>query len=216
MARAFQELFGVGDAFASIQMPGRTDSWLLASALAAHHIPRDHADVARFQRNYLRYLETELAQSPPPGSRSGVLPGVQALLESLAANDAAHLGLLTGNYEIAARMKLEHFDLWRYFDGVAPGSGAVGAFGDVALDRNLLLSKAIAHVASRGGPSVVPADVVVIGDTPFDVAVAKHGGARSIAVATGSHGVDALQAAGADVVFEDFSDTRAVLATIKF
>jgi phosphoglycolate phosphatase len=216
MARAFQELFGVADAFAAIQMPGRTDSWLLASALAAHHIPPDDAYVARFHRNYLRHLEAELAQDPPPGSRSGVLPGVEALLDALSANQAAHLGLLTGNYEIAARMKLEHFDLWRYFDGGAPGSGAVGAFGDAALDRNLLLSTAIAHVATRGGPSVMPADVVVIGDTPFDVAVAKHGGARSVAVATGSHGVDALHASGADVVFEDFSDTHAVLAAIQF
>jgi phosphoglycolate phosphatase-like HAD superfamily hydrolase len=215
MSRAFQQLFGVADAFAGIQMPGRTDRWLVASALTAQGIPLDHPSVARFLPTYHRYLEAELMQPLPPGARSGVLPGVQALLDALARRPRTRLGLLTGNCQIAARMKLARFDLWRYFVGNDSGSSAVGAFGDAALDRNLLLKEAIAALAADGGAAVAPADVVVIGDTPFDVAVARHGGARAVAVATGSHGLEALRASGADTVFEDLADTRAVLAALE-
>ena len=93
---------------------------------------------------------------------------------------------------------------------------ACGAFGDDAPDRNQLLPRALAQVAACGGPSVPAERIVVIGDTPLDVAVAKARGARSIAVATGSHGVDDLHASGADVVFENLSDTAAVLAALRF
>ena len=206
MSRAFQELFGIPDAFGSIPLPGRTDAWLLASALEIHGLPCDDAHVLTFRDAYLRDLALELAQPPPADAPNGILPGVRPLLETLASRDIVHLGLLTGNYEVAARMKLEHFDLWRYFS-----SPLIGAFGDHTLDRNLLLPKVVAQLAASGGPFVAPPDAVVIGDTPFDVAVAKHGGARSVAVATGSHTADALRATGADVVFEDLSDTPAVL-----
>jgi phosphoglycolate phosphatase len=203
MALAFEELFAVPDAFRSIPMPGRTDAWILSDAAAAHRIPPDSPDLPRFHDVYLRYLATELER---PGARKGELPGVRRLLDDLSARDDVFLALLTGNYEAAARVKLEYFDLWRYFRG--------GAFGDEAPDRNRLLPKAIARVAASGGPMVESREAVVIGDTPLDVACATLAGARSIAVATGSHGVEDLRAAGADVVFEDLSDTRRVLQAI--
>jgi phosphoglycolate phosphatase-like HAD superfamily hydrolase len=103
-------------------------------------------------------------------------------------------------------MKLEHFDLWRYF--------RCGAFGDDAPDRNALLPKALARIRGGGGPSVDPADIVVIGDTPLDVMCAAAGGARSLAVATGDYDRVALKQAGADVVFDDLSETPAVLDAI--
>jgi phosphoglycolate phosphatase-like HAD superfamily hydrolase len=94
--------------------------------------------------------------------------------------------------------------LWRC--GAAPSAAAP--------DRNGLLPKAIARVAACGGPAVPPREAIVIGDTPLDVACAAASGARSIAVATGRFSVDDLRAAGADVVFEDLSDTNAVLDAI--
>jgi phosphoglycolate phosphatase-like HAD superfamily hydrolase len=134
------------------------------------------------------------------------MPGVRALLDALIDRPDAYLALLTGNYETGAQLKLEHFDLWRYF--------RCGAFGDGAADRNGLVPKALARVAACGGPAFASSDAVVIGDTPLDVACAKAGGARLIAVATGNHSVDELRAAGADVVFEDLSDTRSVVRSI--
>ena len=69
--------------------------------------------------------------------------------------------------------------------------------------------RASRRAAARRSP---PRDAVVIGDTPLDVGCAAHVGARSLAVATGSHSVEELRAAGADVVLQDLSDTDAVLA----
>ena len=203
MALAFEELFGVSDAFSGIPMPGRTDAWILSDALAAHRIPRDDPRVIQFHDVYLRNLAREIRE---PGPRKGVMPGVRALLDTLSDNPRVYLALLTGNYEAAARVKLEYFDLWRYF--------ACGAFGDAAPERNGLFGKAVARVAVCGGPSVEPRQAVIIGDTPLDVAVATTGGARSIGVATGRSSVSDLRAAGADVVFEDLSDTAAVVAAL--
>jgi len=202
MTRAFEELFGVGDAFHGIPMPGRTDSWILADAAAAHHIPAPA--LSRFQDIYLSHLVVELER---PGLRKGVMPGVRALLDTLTRRADCYLALLTGNYERAARMKLEYFDLWKYF--------RCGAFGDDAPDRNGLLPKALNAVRACGGPVAPASDAIVIGDTPLDVACAAASGARSIAVATGGFDAEALRAAGADVVFEDLSDTRAVLDALE-
>jgi phosphoglycolate phosphatase-like HAD superfamily hydrolase len=203
MTMAFRELFAIDNAFHGIPLPGRTDAWILSDAVAAHGIPRDSPDLARFTEVYVRHLTTELDR---PGPGKAVMPGVRPLLDRLSDRDDMYLALLTGNYETAARMKLEYFDLWRYF--------ACGAFGDDAPDRNGLLPKAIARVAEYGGPAIEPCDAVVIGDTPLDVACAAAWGARCIAVATGNFSVSELRAAGADVVMPDLRDTAAVIAAI--
>lgn len=202
MTRAFEDLYGIPNAFGGVPFNGRTDTWILSRAAAVHGIADDA--LTRFKPLYLEYLAAELHA---PGPRKGVMPGVSPLLDALARRDDVFLALLTGNYEDGARLKLEHFDLWRYFP--------CGAFGDTAHDRNGLLPEALARVAVSGGPRVTPADAVIIGDTPLDVAVALVGGARSIAVATGSHTTDELHASGADVVFQDLSNLEAVLDALE-
>jgi phosphoglycolate phosphatase len=204
MSRAFEDVFAVPDAFREIPMPGRTDTWILSDAVAAHGVSSETDRVAMFRGAYLGHLTQELEE---PGPRKGVMPGVPALLEALAQRDDAYLALLTGNYEEAARAKLAYFDLWRYFH--------CGAFGDDAPDRNGLLPRAVARIRQCGGPVVAPQDVVVIGDTPLDVACAAASGARSVAVATGGYDVEALQQAGASVVLPDLSDTREVLRALR-
>ena len=203
MASAFEDVFGVRDGFAGVPMAGRTDAWILAQAAAAHRVPHGPGQLARFRDAYLARLASEVHQ---PGPRKGIMPGVRPLLDSLVARDEVMLALLTGNFEGGARLKLEYFDLWRYF--------VCGAFGDEVHDRNALLSLARARVAASGGPELDPSAIVVVGDTPLDVAVAHAGGAQSVAVATGSYDAAALEAAGADVVLEDFSDLAATLAAL--
>ena len=203
MARAFEQLFSVPDAFQTIDVPGRTDSWILAAALALHGVACDAAGAARFREVYLEHLQGELQR---PGPRKGMMPGVDLLLDTLQQRDDVYLALLTGNYEEAARLKLEYFDLWRYF--------RCGAFGDGALERNGLLPKALTRIRECGGPTVAARDVVVVGDTPLDVACAAAGGARSIAVATGGYDADALRATGADLVLDDLSDVDRVLSAL--
>jgi phosphoglycolate phosphatase len=202
MARAFEELFEVSDAFRDIPMAGRTDTWILSSAAAAHGIPP--SALGGFRDAYLVHLERELQPASP---RKTMMPGIRPLLEILASRDDTYLALLTGNYEEAARLKLEHFDLWRYFP--------CGAFADDASDRNSLLPMALARVRACGGPAVDPSHAIVVGDTPHDVACALAAGARSVGVATGGFTEEQLRDCGAEIVFADLSDTDAFLRLLS-
>jgi phosphoglycolate phosphatase len=204
MTRAFHDVFGVPDALEGIEMAGRTDTSILADALARCRAEAAESDVAAFRVRYLECLREEV---PRPGPGKRVLPGIVPLLEALAARADSLVGLLTGNFADAAEVKLGHFDLWRHF--------RCGAFGEDAHDRNHLVPVALDRARACGLPATVAAgDVVVVGDTPRDVACAHAHGARVIAVATGGYGVAELEAAGANVVFADLSDTSQVLAQL--
>jgi phosphoglycolate phosphatase-like HAD superfamily hydrolase len=206
MMLAFDQVFGAEtgvkgkDAFAGVPMAGRTDTWIFRELSRVHGVESGAESLQRFHDSYVGHLRREIHE---PGPRKGVLPGVKPLLDALAQRPEAHLALLTGNFAAGARVKLEHFDLWRYFP--------TGAFAEDAADRNSLFAHALSAVVARGGPRVAPSDVVVVGDTPFDVGVATTAGARSVAVATGSFDRRALADSGADAVLEDFTDLAAVL-----
>ena len=205
MSLALRDLLGVPDAFAGIEMPGRTDPVILDDALRRGGHRSDEAFTREFHDRYLEHLSREIHTSAP-GKFKGVLPGVRELLDVLAARDDLFLALLTGNYQAAARLKLEHFDLWRYF--------RCGAFGEDARERNHLVPVAVERSRSCGLPALPPERVIVIGDTPLDVACARAAGAKAIAVATGGIDASTLRASGADVVFEDLGDTEAVVRAI--
>jgi phosphoglycolate phosphatase len=208
MIYAFRDVFSPDPAdgsrderwLADTPMAGRTDTWIVGEMARRCDVECDAASIARFHDVYLGHLTTEIQR---PGPRKEVLPGVRQTLDALAERDDVFLALLTGNFAAGARLKLEYFDLWRYF--------RCGAFAEDAPDRNSLFGQALARVKACGGPDVNPADVVVIGDTPLDVAVAIAGGGRAVGVATGSYTTDALVASGADVALRDLSDLTAVV-----
>src|ERR1043165_3944808 len=81
---------------------------------------------------------------PEPGHSQHVLPGVQGLLEALAPRADVFLALLTGNSEDGARLKLAHFDLWRFF--------RCGAYGDDVHERNALFDVAMQRARECGAP----------------------------------------------------------------
>ena len=204
MTRAFESTFGVADAFAGMVIAGRTDTYLLSSALAGAGLP-DTADAhARFHACYLPILAEEIHRRG--NGRYGIMPGVEALLAALQAREHVHLALLTGNYQRAARIKLDHFGLGGFFEW--------GVFGEESPDRNVLGRLALTRAESRKVPAAARARPIVIGDTPDDIACAHAAGACAVAVATGSYSVEQLRAAGADITFSDLSDTEAVLAEI--
>jgi len=204
MNRAFAELFGVARGFEGIPMAGRTDPIILSEALARAAIAPTEAGVAQFRERYFARLAEELEV---PGPRKGAMPGVGPLLDALKARPDTFVALLTGNYAEAARIKLGHFDLWRYF--------ACGAFGEDAGERAQLVEVALRRCRARGSPEVAPGDVFVVGDTPLDVACARANGAKAIAVATGPYDAAQLRESGADIVFEDLSQTGAFLSFIS-
>ena len=204
MTRAFRDVVGIDDGFRDIPMPGRTDPHIFADAVARAGISVEADLISRFRARYAECLREEILE---PGPLKGVLPGVRPLLDALAGLDGTWLALLTGNYTDAARIKLEYFDLWRYF--------ACGAYGEEAPDRNHLVPVAMERARACGAQSRALDHVVVVGDTPLDIACAHASGALAIGVATGGHPVGELQASGADVVFEDLSDTGRFLELLE-
>lgn len=205
MTRAFAEVFGVTDAFAGISAAGRTDTYLVSQAFLRAGI-EDRADQhAAFMSAYVPLLATEIDR--PGAGRRGLMPGVEATLAAMAAEPTLHLALLTGNYEAAAQIKLRHFGIARYFEW--------GIFGEESADRNDLGRLAWPRAEQRGISRAVYERGVVIGDTPFDVECARAGALRCLAVATGTHSTAELEAAGADIVLTDLTDTRRVLDALR-
>jgi phosphoglycolate phosphatase-like HAD superfamily hydrolase len=120
-----------------------------------------------------------------------VLPGVRELLPRLC-EEGYLLGLTTGGVETAAHIKLERAHLNRYFH--------FGGYGSDSTDRAELTRKAIDRASTILGHRLSSDEVLVVGDTPYDIAAAHGAGAIAVGVATGSHSADQLEAAGADYV----------------
>jgi phosphoglycolate phosphatase len=153
---------------------------------------------------YLALLRDELADKD---HREHVYPGVHALLDALEARDDVLLGLLTGNVHRGAHAKLTAV-------GIAPDRFLVGAFGSDHHERPELPEIARRRAEALLGHPVSGRDVVVIGDTPADIACGRGIGARAIGVATGSYSVEQLRAHDAAAVFADLTDTDAVVRAI--
>ena len=116
------------------------------------------------------------------------------------------MGLLTGNIEAGARIKLEPTGLRPYF--------RLGAYGSDHLDRRQLPSLAARRAQALTGRSFLPEKVVVIGDTPHDIECARHFGAVAVAVATGQYAREALEAEQPDLLFDNFSDVEDALTKL--
>ena len=188
MNRAFAELFGVDDGFGKIEFSGRTDLFILQSALEHGEIdggPREHMEA--FVSAYTRLLPDSLIE------RSGhVMPGFPQLLNKLG-EAGARIGLATGNFSEGARLKLEFYELAGHFAG--------GGFGEVSLERSEVVAAAIREVADGAQPG----DVMVVGDTPHDITAALANGAIGVGVGTGNYSVEELRESGAHITFEDFA-----------
>jgi phosphoglycolate phosphatase-like HAD superfamily hydrolase len=202
MARASRAIFDASSTAASIAMPGRTDSWIVAQLAAAARRQFDAQLLAAFRDAYVRFLRHEIHREAP---EKGILAGVTDVLAILSGRDDLFLGLLTGNFHRSARLKLEHFGLWHHF--------REGAFGDDSLDRRELPDVALARVAKRG-VIVSALDTIVVGDTPLDLDVAIAGGARAVGVATGPFDINTLRAAGAHVVLPDMQNRGSVVRAL--
>ncbi len=141
------------------------------------------------------------AQICPPDLSEYVVAGIPELLPWLAGRDGVALGLVTGNFEAVARVKLARAGIGRWFP-----SGQ-GAFGSDCEDR-----AALPAIARRRAGRVARERTIVIGDTPRDIACAQADGVRCVAVATGQYGPGELT--GADAVARDARELRAELQTL--
>ena len=212
MNRACEELVGHPLALDGIPVAGRTDRIILTDVVARAGRALDDGLLERLRKRYISNLREEIEQPGrtqsfeslgPRGGVKAVMPGIRELLDVLELREDIFLGLLTGNFEAGARIKLEHFDLWRYF--------RCGAFGDDAADRNELVPFALERARRCGLPDISPHHILVVGDTPHDVACARAVGATPVAVATGGFTVEQLRESGAEIVFQDLSRTNEFL-----
>jgi phosphoglycolate phosphatase-like HAD superfamily hydrolase len=201
MNRALHEVFGQADGLRDIPLAGRTDWAILSDAVRRVGRSLDGTLLADLERRYVTNLAEEIEHRGE--GRKEVLPGIRELLDELAHRDDVFVGLVTGNFEAGARLKLGYFDLWKYFK--------CGAFGGDAADRNALVPFALERARACGLPDIADEDILVVGDTPHDVTCAQAAGATAVAVATGSSSVEELRAAGAQHVFEDLSDAGTFL-----
>jgi phosphoglycolate phosphatase-like HAD superfamily hydrolase len=201
MNRACADIVGHDNAMAGVEFAGRTDWSILADVMRNHGKTLDSALLDRLNRSYVAHLAEEI-ELPGTGVKD-VMPGIRPLLDALQQRDDVALGLLTGNFIDGARIKLGYFDLWKYFP--------CGAFGGDSANRNDLVPVAVRRAAEAGIAGIEAHRVIVVGDTPNDVECARVAGALPVAVATGSYTVDDLRATGAEIVFQDLSNTQAFL-----
>jgi phosphoglycolate phosphatase-like HAD superfamily hydrolase len=200
MERAGRSLHGPNFSLAGIDFGGALDPWIYAEAARKLGEMAVEAMHSRFHESYLVELARELLEG---GLSPQALPGVHDALSQLGSHADVTLGLVTGNYTRAARLKLRAA-------GIDPEQFVVGAFGDDAPTRPELVRLALQRWAARG-PAGGPEAAIVIGDTPRDIDCAQRNGCRCIAVATGWHSAEALREAGADLVLHDLSDLAPVL-----
>jgi phosphoglycolate phosphatase len=200
---AFREVYELPLSLDGIPAAGRTDTWLLAEPLRRHGLS-DEEIWGRMPAAFdlmQTYVEERL-----PDLRAWVLPGVPEVLEGLRSSGGV-LGLLTGNLSRIARAKMRHAGLDHYF--------RVGGFGEESEVRANLVPVALAHAAELIGKPLLPGHAVVIGDTPFDIEAGKTHGTRTAGIAAGPFSIEALHAAGADLVLPSFADHAAAITALR-
>jgi phosphoglycolate phosphatase-like HAD superfamily hydrolase len=203
-ARALHRVYGVTGPIDDYDFRGRTDLSivfdLLGAAGLAEAVIRPGLDAC-----FAAYVE-ELEALIGDGSPVQVMPGVVDLVRALSARTDAVVGLLTGNVEAGARVKLRPTGLWPLF--------RLGAFGSDDADRRRLPAIARARARAVTGHDFPFERVTIIGDTPLDVDCARACGAVAVAVATGFHPAAELAACAPDLLLPDFSDVAAALRAL--
>ena len=195
--RTFATEFGLHHGVEKLSFAGRTDTSLVREFFRLHEVDPHPDNFARFFHRYVFWLDHFLHQL-----NGRTLPGAHELIAAMRALPSPPLmGLLTGNIQLGAEIKLRHLGLWNHF--------ICGAFGDDHEDRNQL-----AVIAQERGGRLLKRklrgeEILVIGDTPADIACARAIEARCLAVATGGYAFTDLQQLSPTWVVRDLRETDA-------
>jgi phosphoglycolate phosphatase len=187
----------------SISFSGKTDPQILLEVLEANGFAR-HSLNGMLAAATERYSHHMSRRVKPEGVE--VLPGIPNLLDRLSQRDDIALGLLTGNFEPMAYLKLDAAGLSSHF--------SFGAFGSDDPDRYQLPPIALTRAREYLSRDVKGSDLVIIGDTEHDIGCGRGVGAFSVAVCTGRFDRACLMAHGADLLFDDLSDSDAFIDAV--
>jgi phosphoglycolate phosphatase-like HAD superfamily hydrolase len=196
-AKTFATEFKAMDGIEKIQFAGRTDVNLVREFFGIHHIPATPENFQRFFDRYVFWLDQILVQS-----NGEICRGVTRFLNDLRAlPHPPMLGLLTGNIRLGAEIKLRRYGLWDLF--------VTGGFADDHEERDHIAAAALARARRVLGKNLQPKEIVVVGDTPFDIRCGKFIGAKVLAVATGGAKLEELKKHSPDWAVEYLTQVTA-------
>ena len=201
---ATRDLYGSrGGVLPELDVRGATDAALAREVLPAFGVDCTASRIAELYDAYLFRLREQLNEIRP---QAKVLPGVRGLLDLLTEGGAV-LGLLTGNLEAGAWLKLQRFGVDHYF--------SFGAFGDEHAERNKLGPEALARAEEIENRKFFPSRTVIVGDTPRDISCGHAIGASTIAVATGSFSFEQLSACNPTLTVCSLEDSSKVVDLLE-
>lgn len=196
-AKTFAREFDLHHGSEKMKFAGRTDVSLVREFFKIHGLPETTEHFDRFFAHYVFWLDQILARNGGAACR-----GICEFIRDLQAlPQPPVLGLLTGNVRLGAEIKLRHFGLWEIFH--------FGGFADDHEERDHIAAAALARARRVLGKNLQPQEIVVIGDTPFDVRCGKFIGAKVLAVATGGATFEELKKCGADWTVENLTQISA-------
>lgn len=204
MAYALETVYGTAGPIEDYRMGGKTDRRIIADLLTAVNIPKAKIEAGLPE---VYRLMTEKGAEIFPERDMRVCPGIETLLATLQTRPDAVVGLLTGNIEGVAPLKLAAA-------GIEPSQFRLGAYGSDHADRNKLPQVAMQRANELTGCTFIGANTTIIGDTPADILCARAGNATAVAVASGWHAAHTLNDHHPDFLFESFTDTSTVLEAL--
>ncbi len=201
LAATLEELFGTAGPIDTYPIGGKTDPRIITDLLTAAGIPKARIQDAMPE---IFNLMAQKAKSIFPIKKMAPCPGAQELLDALSWETQIVLGLLTGNGELTAPLKL-------LYAGLDPTIFRIGAYGSDHSDRNQLPAIAMQRATEVMGQPFNGANTIIIGDTPADILCARAGQATAVAVASGWHSASTLAKYHPDHLLDNLANTDTVL-----
>lgn len=202
-----EAVFGTAGSLRGMIVSGMTDLQIVEESLRGTGITRAH--ISARKEDLLRCYMEEMKRATGNGNQIiEAMPGAREVLQRIEEHPRYLSALLTGNIEPAAHLKVEITGLAQFFR-------LPGAFGDDSFDRRDLPALAAQRINEHLGADLQPEQFIVIGDTPNDIACARHFGARVLAIATGRvHSAEELAACEPDALLPDLLDAELVMLTL--
>jgi len=206
-APMLESVFGTSGSLREMIVSGMTDLQIVEEALRCDGITREHIHARKdeLKRSYIEQMTLAVSNG---AHVIEAIPGGREALQAVHDHPRYHSAMLTGNIEPAAYLKVESAGLAEFFT-------LPGAFGDESFDRRGLPAFAAERIKRFLGAELAPEQFIVIGDTPNDVACARHFGARVIGVGTGRvHSVEELRACEPDALLPNLLDVDLFIRTL--